>query len=159
WQWGVTYTVRPHMLEPLGAGRDHKLFIVCRKKIASGEEFTDYGDLYRQGFMICEARGVELGGGGGGGGETWVGADDWFRHNAGPHELVGACITMGIACLDPEDTVPEGQLPPAPHQLRAPGGSQLREKAEASSREVPHFNLDETYSAFDFRDGASPHPD
>src|SRR5262249_10166809 len=142
-------TVRPEMLEPLRPGRDYRFMTVYRRKVAPGEDFTGYADLYRQASATADARIAELTCPNSHRIHTWIAAQNWFRHKAGPHDLAGASITMGVSCLDPEDTVQEGELPPVPHQLRAPGGSKPREGLQVK--------FDEAYSGFDFREAAQTH--
>ena len=56
WQQGVTYTVRPEILSPLVRGREYRITAGVRRKIASGEEFTAYADLYWRASAIAKAR-------------------------------------------------------------------------------------------------------
>src|SRR5690242_8824514 len=100
WHWGVTYTVRPEMLGPLRPGRDYRFMTIYRRKVAPGEDFSNYGDLYRLASATADARIAEMtcpnshrihtphri--------HTWIAAQSWFRHQAGTHDLAGASITM-----------------------------------------------------------------
>ena len=40
WQWGVAYTVGPHMLLPLLPGGEYKIFAAVRRRISTVGEFT-----------------------------------------------------------------------------------------------------------------------
>jgi hypothetical protein len=60
WRRGVTYTVRPEILTPLHRGQEYQINATVRRKIANGEEFTAYGDLYQRCTGILRARSAKL---------------------------------------------------------------------------------------------------
>ena len=146
-QRGLIYTVDPRLLVPLASGEEYRIVASTRFLIAQDETFTQFGSLYRRARRLIECRRVELtcaspesrv--------HTWVASHGWFRMPVGKGALVGAVVTLGVACAPPTADVPCGQDEPTAEALRSPYVAQL---GGTGGTDKPWY--DEFYNDFDMR--------
>src|SRR3954451_20836277 len=154
WQRGVTYTVRPDIQAPLVRGREYRILTAVRRKIAKGEDFTGYGELYHRANAITAARiagfaypseGELL--------HRWTMCHGWQRIDLGSaNDLLMVFITTCLICAAEGTQKPQGEDPPSASQLRSPGGAFLE-----TIHQVNTQPMDEIYIDFDHCDlPASP---
>ena len=155
WQWGVTYTVRPEILSPLISSHEYRMIATVRRKIAKGEEFTAYGDLYQRATAIANARISELTYPEDEPLYTWIQCHGWRRIDIGAvNDLLIAFLTVGLVCPKQTDAKPQGENAPAPAELMTPGGATLETLQRVNSQRI-----DEAYIDFDHRDLSCANPD
>jgi hypothetical protein len=123
WQRGVSYTVRPEMLQPLQRGEKYYMYAGVWRGVAQGEEFTDYEGLHRKTMAIvaerlkeltCRTRGAPL--------HHWVTAHGWFRKEVPNSSLVAMFVSVGVLYPRRGQVKPESVSPPEAQALTAPGG-------------------------------------
>jgi hypothetical protein len=141
WRFGVTYTVRPELLLPLVSDREYRITVAVRRRTGS------FGDLYWRASAIAGARVAllnrpDL--------HTWIVSHGWRSIDIGFSTLLIAFLTIGLVCPNEGDAEHEGERPPAPEELMAPGGATLRMLQQAAPQRV-----DEIYIDFDHRDSFS----
>jgi hypothetical protein len=114
WKWGVTYTVGPEVVSLLGVGREYRMTTAVRRKIARGEEFSGYGELYRRARAIGATRAAELALAAGGERlHTWIISHGWRRIDiGGVNDLLIAFRTTGTVYPEPDQAKPEGEAEP-----------------------------------------------
>src|SRR5258705_9300329 len=104
WRRGVTYTVRPEMLAPLHGGREYRINVTVRRKIANVGEFSAYADLYATCTGILGVRCATLTSNDPGEPlHTWVQWHAWWcgavsdkYPAAGDAKIACASITLGL---------------------------------------------------------------
>jgi len=142
WKWGVTYTVGPEATS--------RLTTAVRRKIARTDDFTGYGDLYRQTAVIADARirqiacdaGRELP-------HTWILSHGWRRIDiGGANDLLIAFRTIGLVQAETGEAKPQGETEPGPAELMTPGGA----TDEMLTAQVAPQRVGEIYIEFDHRD-------
>jgi hypothetical protein len=164
WRRGITYTVRGEMLSPLPCGQEYRINATVRRRIAKGEAFTAYGDLYQRSTAILNARIAQL--------TSSVAGEPlhtrvlwhawWSGSVADKYPAAGdysvACASVTIELVYPNDGSPrrKGNDAPEPSELMAPGGALT---ALLSSQNVPVQRFDEAYIDFDFNDPSAASAD
>ena len=146
-QRGLVYTVDPRILAPLASGEEYRIVASTRLLISKDEDFAGYEPLYRRARRLIDRRRAELvcadeensl--------HTWIASHGWFRMDVTKGALVGAVVTLGVACAFPSAPAPRGQEDPSDESLKTPYVAQLSPSGDARK---PWF--DEFYNDFDYR--------
>jgi len=152
WQFGVSYTVRPQILAPLSYGREYRLFVRVVRKVAGGEKFTGYANLYSRATVISNSRTTQF---------RCLEKDaaiharilvqGWWVNDT--INLATVYLTTGISCLRDGDPIPQGEPVPTQPALTEPGGVTPQNYTPAHlAAQKP---IDESYSDFDARTSSS----
>jgi hypothetical protein len=150
WQWGVIYTVQPELLSPLVRAREYRISAVTRRKVVTGEEFTDYEELYRRAAWMASARLAEITCADEGGPlHTWLTSHAWGCFGE-THRAAFAGVGLGLIFPNDGESRPQGVSAPDPAELTSP---RLMPEVVESRR------LDEIYNEFDVRELPGPDSD
>lgn len=139
WRWGVVYTVHGDMRGSLERGREYSTMAMVRRRIARGEEFHDFAELYGRAARIAAARAAAWGG------LSWIAKHGWGAFGE-KVPFAYAAVRRGV--LHPS----EGQEVPA--GLETPSASDLAQPNLPPRGAIAQPG--EVYNDFDFRDPAQP---
>ncbi len=116
-----------------------------RRRTTTAGEFTAYGGLYQRARGIAHARiseltrndqRVAL--------HTWTLYHGWRSIDVGSHRFLFAFLTMGLISPANGESMPQGEIAPAPEELMTPGGATTEFLQQAAAQRV-----DEIYVDFD----------
>lgn len=148
WQRGLVYTARPHIPSPVVSGREYRITVAFKQRIAPEEEFTNYAKLYRRVTRLANLRIAQLTYAGEADTlHTWIARQGWGSIGE-PYSFATAFLTVGLVSLKSSDAKPQGEPPPTPELLMAPGGVVLQQP-ESGDRS---WHADEIYNEFDLRE-------
>ena len=147
YQRGVIYTVDPRILAPLETGGEYRIVTSSRVLIPKDVAFTEFEPLYRRARDLVERRRDELTCAGRENRvHAWIASHGWFQMDIGKGSLVGAVVTLGVACASSTSDVPRGQDEPVREALQSPYVEQLGGAGESDK-----LWYDEFYNDFDMR--------
>ena len=154
WQRGVTCTVRPELLAPLGHTREYRLNVTVRRRIPAGCPFAEYETIYRRATDLAGLRlasvaacntAAPL--------HHWLMTHAWFRQHLGGHDFVSASVTHGLV-VAVNRLLPSGEPFPPSAALLTDGGHDQQTFAARHLDGSGRRHVDEIYSEFDL--GAAP---
>jgi hypothetical protein len=155
WRRGLTYTVRPELLQPLPPKREVRLNVTVRHVAPTSGVPPAFTELYtrattimeaRIGALRCEDRSAEP--------RSWIVAQAWFVNQLAGKSVFSASITSAASFLNDGHVAPAGEPRADAAALLVPGGGTPEAFAAKHLSDQGARPLDEIYIDFEDSDRA-----